>query len=417
MIRKLFLTIVLFTSCVLVNAQLNSTQSRLRDDIYSALKKIATNVTKYDDETLKFRANDINFFVSISNMDYDPLYVCLMAMFELPKEYDSNLSLAAGMNAANGKPVYVAINEQSIIFDCEMYVKEAKPFVSVLPAMIGAISSSVENFNTEYNKVATTHNTSNNFASPSVNNSNEYVFPEVSQEANDSKLYLTKVTLNSNYTILDITSYNGRKTAYCGIDRNSFLRVNGTKLKLLRAEGIAYVPEHTMYPNAESGNESSLSFKLYFPKLPNGTTSFDFQENEGEHAYEGWNEGWAIKGIKLNNQNLKQFNSETIETAYHSWTCKAINCQSSQTVVIKTVTPKDVGTYMNSSQDEFIEDADTGRKYYLIKSSLGFETNPLISHDRNPVEFAEVYPALPSNVKRINISSGEQYYVKGLVIR
>lgn len=72
---------------------------------------------------------------------------------------------------------------------------------------------------------------------------------------------------------------------------------------------------------------------------------------------------------------------------------------------------------MFSSQGEYIEDADTGRKYYLIKSSIGFEGNPTISHDTNSIEFYEVYPALPATVKRVNISSGSQYYAKNLSIR
>ena len=72
---------------------------------------------------------------------------------------------------------------------------------------------------------------------------------------------------------------------------------------------------------------------------------------------------------------------------------------------------------MYSSQDEYIEDADTGRKYYLLNSSIGFEGSPEISHDTKTITFYEVYPALPSTVKRINISSGTQYYVKDLKIR
>ena len=72
---------------------------------------------------------------------------------------------------------------------------------------------------------------------------------------------------------------------------------------------------------------------------------------------------------------------------------------------------------MYSSQDEYIEDADTGRKYYLVNSSIGFEGSPEISYDTNTITFYEVYPVLPSTVKRINISSGSQYYVKGLKIR
>jgi hypothetical protein len=72
---------------------------------------------------------------------------------------------------------------------------------------------------------------------------------------------------------------------------------------------------------------------------------------------------------------------------------------------------------MHSTKSQFIEDADTGRKYYLQNSSIGFEGCPAISQDTKPITFYEVYPALPENVKRINISSGYGYYVRGLKIR
>ena len=110
-------------------------------------------------------------------------------------------------------------------------------------------------------------------------------------------------------------------------------------------------------------------------------------------------------------------NSECVETAYHKWDCTAIEIQDCQTIVTKTVQPKSEGTFMFSSQGEYIEDADTGRKYYLKNSSIGFEGSPEISYDTKTITFYEVYPALPSTVKRINISSGLQYYVKGLKIR
>lgn len=176
-----------------------------------------------------------------------------------------------------------------------------------------------------------------------------------------------------------------------------------------KADGIACSPQHTDYPGWDSGREASLHFKLYFPALPKGTTSFDFSE--------GSVDGWQIKGVELKHGNAYAINGERIETAYHKWDCTAIEVQDGQTIVTKTVQPKSEGTFMYSSQDEFIEDADTGRKYYLQNSSIGFEGSPEISHDTKTITFYEVYPALPSSVKRINISSGSQYYVKGLKIR
>ena len=206
-----------------------------------------------------------------------------------------------------------------------------------------------------------------------------------------------------------MVSYNGREYQWCSISKNSFLSVNGTRYNMTRADGIAYSPQHTDYPRWDSGREVALHFKLYFPALPKGTTLFDFSE--------GSVEGWQIKGVELKHGNSYAINGERVETAYHKWVCTAIELQDGQTIVTKTVQPKEDGTYMHSSQDEYVEDAETGRKYYLLNSSIGFEGSPVISNDTTTITFYEVYPALPSTVKKINISSGSQYYVKDLKIR
>ena len=114
-------------------------------------------------------------------------------------------------------------------------------------------------------------------------------------------------------------------------------------------------------------------------------------------------------------QNIS--NSESIVTSDHKWSAISIQILPTHTVVKKVVTPTSEGTYVNSSQDEYIQDADTGRKYYLQNSSIGFEGNKTILLDTKDLVFYEVYPALPSTVKRINISSGSQYYVKNFHIR
>lgn len=127
--------------------------------------------------------------------------------------------------------------------------------------------------------------------------------------------------------------------------------------------------------------------------------------------------GWQVKGVQLKHGALLAVNGNTIDTAYHSWKCNGIELQDGHTVLTKTVYPKSNTSYMYSSQEEYIEDADTGRKYYLITSSLGFEGSPQYSYSTDPVTFYEVYPALPASVKKINISSGSEYYVKGLKIK
>jgi hypothetical protein len=275
--------------------------------------------------------------------------------------------------------------------------------------MLNALESSAENFQSEYEKAAQSYIPSTTTQISSIEtNANEYIYPKISSQ-DDSRLYVQKVTLDSNYTVLDMVSYNGGQYQNCTISKNSYLMVNGKKYNLVKAEGISYNPIYTDYPGYDSGREVSLSFRLYFPILPKGTTSFDFSE--------GTVDGWNLKGIELKHGNAYAINGERVETAYHKWYCTGIEVQDGQTIVTKVAQPKSEGTFMCSSQDEFIEDADTGRKYYLQNSSIGFEGSPIISYDTSPITFYEIYPVLPSNVKRINISSGSQYYVKDLKIR
>lgn len=410
--KKIFLIIIVAViGCVAMDAaQLTPAQRKAKKEIYTALKKYGTNITDDGEESLSFKYDGTTFQASVHTLNPQTLYLTLFVGFGLPEEYNSEISNIAAFNAASGKPVCSFSRDGALAFSCEMYAKDAKPFIAVLPEMLVALNSSAEKFQEEYEKAAKDYVPSSTVAGVSVieANNNEYIYPKVASNG-DSKLYIEKVTLDPNYTILDMVSYNGREYQWCSISKNSYISINGKRYNMTRAEGIACSPQHTDYPGWDSGREVSLHFKLYFPALPKGTTSFDFSE--------GSVDGWQIKGVELKHGNAYAINGERIETAYHKWDCTAIEVQDGQTIVTKTVQPKSEGTFMYSSQDEYIEDADTGRKYYLQNSSIGFEGSPEISHDTKTITFYEVYPALPSSVKRINISSGSQYYVKGLKIR
>lgn len=409
--KKIFLIIIAAViGCVAMNAaQLTPAQAKAKKEIFNALKKYGTNITDDGGESIGFQYNGAKYETSVHMLNPQTLYLSISVVFGLPEEYIPEVANIAANSAASPKPVCAFAGRGILAFSCEMYAKEVKPFIAVLPEMLQALSSSVENFQEEYDKALKDYVP---YSGPSVttvaNDENSYIYPKVSSNG-DSKLYIERVTLDSNQTVLDMVSYNGREYQWCSISKNSYISVNGKRYNMTRAEGIACSPEHTDYPGWDSGREVSLHFKLYFPALPKGTTSFDFSE--------GSVDGWQIKGVELKHGNAYAINGEQVETAYHKWNCTAIEVQDGQTIITKTVQPKSEGTFMYSSQDEYIEDADTGRKYYLVNSSIGFEGSPEISHDTKTITFYEVYPALPSTVKRINISSGSQYYVKGLKIR
>lgn len=126
---------------------------------------------------------------------------------------------------------------------------------------------------------------------------------------------------------------------------------------------------------------------------------------------------WKISNIILDDSNVIPAESEWLETGYHNWKLVSVRCEANRTIIQKKYLPKEEMTAVYSSQEEYIEDADTGRKYYLKHSDIGFESDQYVAKGKVERYFNEEYPALPSNVKRINISSGSQYYIKNLKIR
>lgn len=408
--KKIILILIILFSCASLEAQqLTPLQKKAKTEIFGALKKYGTNLSDNGEETISFKYDGTKYEVSIHTLNPQTLYLCISAVFGLPEDYNSTISNIAAFNAASNKPVCSFSSNGVLAFSCEMYAKDTKPFIAVLPEMINALNSSAEKFQEEYEKAIQNYIPETSVTLSEIDvNQNEYIYPKVASNG-DSKLYIKKVTIDSNYTILDMVSYNGAQYQWCSISKNSYIMTNGKRYPLTKAEGIAYAPDHTDYPGYDSGREVSLRFKLYFPVLPKGTTSFDFSE--------GSVDGWQIKNAELKHGHSYAINGEIIDTPYHKWGCSAIEIREGQTILTKTVQPKSDGTFMYSSQDEYIEDADTGRKYYLINSSIGFEGSPEISHDTKTLTFYEVYPALPENVKKINISSGSQYYIKDLKIR
>lgn len=408
--KKLFIIIITFMlSCVSMNAtQLTQPQVKAKAEIYNTLKKFCTNITD-EDETIRFQYNGTRFLINIHTLNPQILYLSLVLGFNLPESYNIEMANMAAINAASDKPVCASAYDNVLVFSCEMYTKDVKSFVTVLPEMFQALSSSAEGFQEAYDEVESKYAPFSSVV-PSVQNinENEYIYPKVTTKG-DSKLYIKKVTLDPNYTILDMVSYNGGEYQWCTISKNSYISVNEKRYPLTRAEGIDCSPQYTYYPGWDSGREVALHFKLYFPVLPKGTTSFDFSE--------GSIDGWNLKGVELKHGNFYKILGEQIETTYHKWNCIGIEVQDGQTIVTKTVQPQSDGTIMYSNQDEYIEDSDTGRKYYLLNSSIGFEGSPEVSYDTNTITFYEVYPAIPSFVNKINISSGSNYYVKNLQIR
>lgn len=419
-LSALFVSVLFFGE---VFAQsLSPAQQKIKTDIFSFLKNEVTNLSDYSYKEIMFTYNQIRYHIELSEKDINPFFVTLTAGFNLPESYKSYVVafFTRDINLING--VKCISEDGWVQFESEMFIKDSKAFTQVFHKMISQIETAKkyfeDNYDTAENKYKALPGSINSSNINSQNNT-EFLFPTITSKGNDSKLSITKIRLETNYTIIDFISFNNRQVRYCGINRNSYLLVDGKRYQLLKAEGISYIPNHTDYPNYQSGSDVSLSFTLFFSPIPENTKTFDFIEPPFTSMNgDDWSgEGWQLRGVKLDNSGWINVNSEILSTSSHNWQCLALQIQEGQTILKKKVTPKESGTYMYSDDEEFIEDADTGRKYYLRNSSISFKSSPLITYDTNPIEFAEVYPALPSSVKRINISSGTQYYIKNFKIR
>lgn len=234
-----------------------------------------------------------------------------------------------------------------------------------------------------------------------------YLWPSVSDQT-DSLLFVHQVILTPEHTYLDFITYNHGAYAWCNINPKSYLTVDGRRYTLTKAEGIALAPDHTDYPVDSLHYFAKLYFRLTFPALPAGTTQFGFYEP---------NSDWSIPGIYLKSAKPITVDAERFATDSHYWQLLSIERRSDCTVLTKRVTPRVDGTYLYSVPEEYIEDSATGRKYYIQNSTLGFISAPSSSLDTDPLIFTEVYPPLPSSVRRINVSSGTHYYATDIPLR
>lgn len=112
-----------------------------------------------------------------------------------------------------------------------------------------------------------------------------------------------------------------------------------------------------------------------------------------------------------------KINGAILESSSHRWWATAIDLNSDNTIVHKVVAPKTSASYISSTKDEYIEDCDTGRKYYILSSSINMEPNKTYLYSIENKIFSEKYPLLPNSVKRINIGSNLGVYVRNLQIR
>ena len=107
-----------------------------------------------------------------------------------------------------------------------------------------------------------------------------------------------------------------------------------------------------------------------------------------------------------------------IHTTFQDFEVTSIELRDNCTLVHKRCIPtaKDDTLGVFSTKDAFIEDAVSGKKYFLTKSSIGIGADyRSMQLPNTPVDFVETYPAI-SGVQSLNINSGTAYYLKNIDI-
>ena len=141
------------------------------------------------------------------------------------------------------------------------------------------------------------------------------------------------------------------------------------------------------------------------------TTNAKKQKNKKENSTSNSN------NQEKRNSKTKVINvsCQSIVTNTHKWDLSVIILSENKTILRKYVTPKSKKTKICSTRNEYIEDADTGQKYYILKSDIGFEPNDI--EETKTTFFDETYPSLPQGVTKVNISTGSTFFVRNLKIR
>lgn len=233
-----------------------------------------------------------------------------------------------------------------------------------------------------------------------------YVMP-TAERANTGKATVCGVTISRESTtvLLTITDtywffHSPQRINLCA---------NGELYSPIEIEALHTVPEGT----EPVSHIMAQMFKLSYPPLPLGTDTISVLD-----IWTGL-EFTNIEGLALKNGSATEIESKTIATEIHTWTCDKIEIRDDATILTKTCREKpDAGdTEIRSMPEEFIEDADTGDRYYLIQSSIGISPSRTALMEETSMTFTESYPALPPTVRRINISNGSgKYFARNLTV-
>ena len=109
-----------------------------------------------------------------------------------------------------------------------------------------------------------------------------------------------------------------------------------------------------------------------------------------------------------------------LETDYHKFQVISVVLEPTTTKVNVRVYPKSTRTAIWNEKGDYIEDAETGKKYYITESTIGIYENNTATYqpgmkvlsDMSAFDFTKQFPPLTTSVKIINIPSNHLYNLR-----
>ena len=141
------------------------------------------------------------------------------------------------------------------------------------------------------NNVLTSVSTNNNYNEGSISSTSKICNnPHINRNMSNS-LKVLSVKIQENQTVITFSDNNriddDSYYQWFTMNKNAYISANGQKYTLIKADGIAISPNKTSFSYAGE----TKTFTLYFPAIPQSTTSIDFIEAEDSD--------WRLYGIQL----------------------------------------------------------------------------------------------------------------------
>lgn len=205
-------------------------------------------------------------------------------------------------------------------------------------------------------KAASTQKPRTNSASLEPSFEIEYIAPQVGLYCTSS-LTVKSVNISSLQTVITFSFNNSvSQSAWMQIDPKACIIANGIKYYLERAEGIMISPKKTDFDYVGQ----SLTFSLFFPAIPESTSSIDFIESDDSE--------WRVYGIQLKSSYMSKSSAASDN--------QSVSSQEQKNRIIRQAIENMVrvvgGTFTMGATSEQVSDAGKDETPIHVVTVYGF---------------------------------------------